>query len=189
MSTFTRHELLSLDPDTLRGLLDLAEGDNVLERSRYLGLDPFNQQTDYDAVRAAVPELTEGTQPFSPPIGAAHPGVRSDLTPTAAAMAPLGVDLPGPLDDGSDDLLPPANAEAAATMEQMLSEAAGTGRPFMAGTFALYSDPSGAVVMVTETSMAGVRRDVIPRKAVRFALSMIGGGAKRSMIGKLLGRG
>lgn len=187
MSTFTRDELLSLDAETLRGLLDLAEGDSVMQRCQHLGLDPFNHPADYQAVRAAVPELEEGTQPFSPAVGAGQPGVRSDLTP-------LGPDPVDPVDaqgePGPDALgLPEPDAAAAATIEQILKESAGTGRPFMAGTFALYSDPTGAVVMVTDTSSSGVRRDVIPRKAVKFALSMIGGGSKRSMIGKLIGRG
>jgi hypothetical protein len=56
----------------------------------------------------------------------------------------------------------------------------------MAGTFALYADPSGAVVMVTETAATGVRRDVIPRKAVKFALGLMAGKG-RGMLGRLIG--
>ena len=184
MSTFTEQELLGLDPETLRGLLDIAEGGNVMERATYLGLNPLVVPSHYVAVRAAVPELAEGTQPFSPPVGAGQPGVRSDLTP-------LGPDPVAPMDDqdqGEPDPLglPEPDPEGAADLAQMMADSAATGQAFMGGTFALYCDPSGAVVMVTETA-AGERTTVIPRKAVRFALSMMaGGGAKRGLLSRMI---
>jgi hypothetical protein len=185
VKVFSEQELLGLDAPTLRDLLDLAEGGNVMERAAYLGLNPLVVPSHYVAVRAAVPELETGTQPFSPPIGAAQDGVRFNLTPDETEPdAPID----GQGDDAGDPLgLPEPDPAAAEDLAVMLAESAGTGRPFMAGTFALYSDPTGAVVIVTETEKSGVRRDVIPRKAVRFALSMMGGGgAKRGLLARMI---
>lgn len=183
MSTFTARELLGLDADTLRSLLDLAEGDSPVVRAAYLGLD-CSVSEHRAAVERAYAIDAPAAQPFSPPIGAAQPGVRSDLTPTGPAEAGQDDDDYYPGDDALG--LPEPDPAAAAGILDLLNSTAGTGRPFMAGTFAMYADPSGAVVIVTETEGTGLRRDVLPRKAVRFALGLIGGkrgGILRRMIG------
>lgn len=183
MSTFTAAELLALSPSDLYGLLEISDGADVVQRAAALGLDCSDPVHRAAVERACTPSV-ERAQAFSPPIGAAQSGVRSDLTP-------LGRTSPTPHTAEGEPLgeplgLPEADPAAAAGMAELLAESAGTGRPFMAGTFALYSDPSGAVVMVTETDGTGVRRDVIPRKAVKFALGLMGG-RSRGMLGRLIG--
>lgn len=180
---FSAAELVALDAQTLRDLLDVASGDTPEVRAAYLGLD-----VEVPEHRQAVEAAYGDGQPYSPPIGAAQAGVSLRLTPTGPAPDAPGDALPGPEPDALS--LPEPDPAGAADMADMLAASAGTGRPFMAGTFALYSDPSGAVVIVTETETAGVRRDVIPRKAVKVALDLMAG--KHGMIGKLgglLGRG
>ncbi len=63
-------------------------------------------------------------------------------------------------------------AETARTIGNILKESAQTGEPFMEGTFALYADPSGAVVIVTENPERGVERHTIPPQFVRLVLSL-----------------
>lgn len=187
MTVWTREELLELDAETLRGLLDVAEGDNVMERAAYLGLEPFHSPADYEAIVAAVPELKTGTQPFSPPVGAGQTGVRSDLTP----KEPTGPGLPdrvsGDLRNVSDAMsLPEPGPESAADLASMLAHSAATGEPVIAGTFALYAHPSGAIILTTETTTHGVRQDVIPKRGVKLALSLIAGKGA-GMFGRLFG--
>jgi hypothetical protein len=183
MSVFTTAELLDLSPSDLYGLMALAPGDNPVVQAAYLGLD-CSVTEHRDAVDAALAYGDDGGQAFSPPVGAGQPGVRSYLTPAEPDPAPP-VDAQDEPD--SEALgLPESDPEAAEGMAAMLAATAGSGVPFLAGTFALYSHPSGSVVMVTETSASGVRRDVIPRKMVKLALGLMGGG-KRSLLGKMLG--
>lgn len=193
MSTFTASELLALDAETLRGLLELAEGDDVVVRAAYLGLDcsvPAHRAAVERAVYAGAP----APQPFSPPVGAAQPGVRSDLTPTEAPPSAPGDGHPTEVTTPEnrsqpEPSLPAPDPGAAAALADVLAATAGTGRPFMAGTFALYSDPSGSVVMVTETA-AGQRNDVIPRKLVKLALGLMAGkGPGIGMLARMVGRG
>lgn len=175
MSTFSAPELLALDARTLRSLLDLAPDGTEVTRAAYLGLD-----CSISGHRAAV-ERAYAVD--AEPAGAGQLGVRFDLTPESAGQ-PVGQS--GDPEGDSDGLgLPEPDPAAAASMADILAASAGTGRPFMAGTFAMYSDPSGAVVMVTETEAGGLRRDVIPRKAVKFALGLMSG--KRGMLGRLIG--
>lgn len=183
MTTFDPHELLSLDPPTLRGLLDLAPGDTEIVKAAYLGLD-CSISEHRAAVERAYALHSEPLQAFSPPIGAGRSGVNDTLTPERPAEQTGGDGHPEDPEDGLG--LPEPDPAAAAGMAEILASTAGTGRPFMAGTFALYSDPSGAVVMVTETDNAGVRRDVIPRKAVRFALGLMSG-KRGGLLGRLIG--
>lgn len=60
-----------------------------------------------------------------------------------------------------------------------------TENPFLAGTFALYMDHDGAVIMVTEIEGRGVERHRIPKAMVSAALSFAGGGG--GIAGKLGG--
>src|SRR3954464_1410221 len=86
MSAFSVTELLILDAPDLYDLLQLAPGEELAVRAAYLGLDlamPIHRQ----AVERACASAGETVQPFSPPIGAAQLGVRSDRTPTAADLA------------------------------------------------------------------------------------------------------
>jgi hypothetical protein len=184
MSTFTAAELLALSPPDLYSLLELCEGDSPVQRAAALGLD-CSDPVHREAVERACTPSVERAQAFSPPIGAAHRGVRSDLTPAEQTPADPGTAEGGGYAEALS--LPEPDPEGARGMAELLAAAAGTGEPFMAGTFALYADPSGAVVMVTETAATGVRRDVIPRKAVRFALGLMGGGKSRGMLGRLIG--
>jgi hypothetical protein len=187
MTVWNRDELLALDAETLRGLLDVAEGDNVMERAAYLGLEPFHSPADYEAIVAAVPELKTGTQPFSPPVGAAQPGVRSDLTPTVRPAPGLPDRVAEDLQHVSDEMgLPEPGPEAAADLASMLARSAATGEPVVAGTFALYAHPSGAIILTTETTTHGVRQDVIPKRGVKLALSMIAGKGA-GIFGRLFG--
>jgi len=186
MTTFTRAELRGLDPQDLADLIGLAEGSTPFECAQSLGLDPTNPN-DRKAVEAAVAVRWPGEQSFSPPIGAGEEGVRSDLTP--ADPQPATPDT-GEGDDSTDALgLPQPDPEAAADMAELLRISSGTGKPFMAGTFAMYSDPSGAVVLVTEDQAGNVRRSVIPTKAVSFALGLMAGKRPGGMLGRLLFRG
>jgi hypothetical protein len=184
MSAFTTAELLGLPASDLRDLLELAPGESLGGRAAYLGLD-LAAPTHLAAVQRACPELAEPVQPYSPPIGAAQAGVRSDRTPDELAPATPTEGHPVGVDDALR--LPEPDPAAAAGLADMLAESAGTGQPFMGGTFALYADPSGAVVMVTETA-TGTRTDVIPRKAVKFALGLMSGKGT-GMLGRMIGLG
>lgn len=186
MSAFTRAELLALAPHDLADLLAMSEGDNVLRKAEELGLDPWGSPADYEAVKAAVPGWECPGDPDGPVIGAGQLGVRSDLTPNPQEPATPTGGQGDPLGEALG--LPEPDPAAAADMAEILRTSAGTGEPFMAGTFALYAAPDGSVVMVTETTAHGIRRDVIPRKAVKFALGMMAGKAPFGM-GRLFGRG
>lgn len=183
MSTFTSDELLGLTASDLYGLLELAPGDNPVVKAAYLGLD-CSIGEHRDAVDKALEHGDDDGQPFSPPVGAAQAGVRSDLTPAGPDPAPP---VDGQGDPDSEALgLPEADQEGAEGMAALLRASAGTGVPFLAGTFAMYSHPNGDVWLVTETNQSGVRRDPIPRKVVKLALGLMGGG-KRSLLGKMFG--
>lgn len=184
MSAFTTAELLALPASDLNDLMNLAPGETFAGKAAYLGLDlaiPDHRA----AVDRAYDVGTEAEQPYSPPIGAAQTGVRSDRTPTVGYES---VPTEGHPVGGDDALrLPEPDPAAAAGLADMLAASAGSGKPFMGGTFALYADPSGAVVMVTETE-TGTRTDVIPRKAVKFALGLMSGKGT-GMLGRMIGLG
>lgn len=190
--TFTRRELRELAPADLADLLRMAtapEADGQpWANAMALGLDPTNPN-DRKAVEAAWEVAGYEAEPFSPPIGAGQDGVRSDLTPTETGQ-------PGPDKDqgpGSGDAygLPEPDAAGAADLADAIRNSAESGRPFMAGTFALYGDPSGAVVLVTEDAAANVRRSVVPRKVVRLALGLMAGerSGMAGFLAKRFGRG
>lgn len=180
MMGFDAEELLALSPADLRFLLDAADGDSVMERAAHIGLKPLTHVSHYEALSAAVPELVDRGQPFCPPIGAGQPGVSLDLTPPGTA--------PEPLPDGIDvvDALSQSTPEAVADLADALQKSADSGEPFIAGTFALYGHPSGAIIAVTETTTLGLQKSVFPRKLVRVALSMMAGGGKRGLLSRLL---
>jgi hypothetical protein len=187
MSLFTRAELLALDPADLLDLLDIADGNNVIEQAQSLGLDTDDGE-QWAAVLAAYQHAHGGPEAFSPPIGAGQAGVRSDLTPIEPAM-------PGPIDRMDDAALVDlsdieANRESGEALALMMDRSAVTGEPFLAGTFAMYATPSGDVVMVTEGMGMGVKKSVFPRRWVRTALGLIAGegGLKMKMLGKIFGR-
>jgi hypothetical protein len=87
--------------------------------------------------------------------------------------------------------LPEPDAEGATELADAIGDSARTGRPFMAGTFALHGDPSGAVVMVTEDAAGRVRKSVVPRKIVRLALGLMAGerSGMAGFLARRLGRG
>lgn len=172
MSTFTPAELLELDAADLRGLLEIAEGDTHAARARHLGLDPHHP------AHVAAVERAYGIESYSPPIGAAQTGVRSDLTPTEQAP-----DTPDDDQDQADG--DPQTLSDVADFQRGMAESVRTGQPFFAGTFAMYGHPSGAVVLVTEDQCGEVRQRVIPRKAVKAGLGIMSGKG----IGRLFGRG
>lgn len=60
--------------------------------------------------------------------------------------------------------------------------------PFLQGTFALYADPSGALVLVTDIPGRGLERNVLPAAMVRAALAVAGGGGKLASLGALFNR-
>lgn len=191
MSAFTRAELLALEPRDLADLLKMADGDTPELSARALGLD-ISDPADRKAVIAAVEAIIDAAEPGGPVVGAGQLGVRSDLTPKEPAIpcGYCGDHHPGEDRHGEAEALglPEPSPAAAADMAEILRASAGTGVPFLAGTFALYAAPDGSIVMVTETNTHGVRRDVIPRKAVKFALGMMAGKAPFGM-GRLFGRG
>lgn len=205
MTTFTRAELRALPPSDLADLIrmaiepgdDWSATDTAWKAAMTLGLDPTNPN-DRKAVEAAWRATSEVPESFSSPVGAGHPGVRSDLTlpgaepalptpgqgvaPTAAESVPEGADELG---------LPPADPEGARTLADTMARSAATGQPFMAGTFALYADPTGAVVLVTQDADGNVKRSVVPRKAVRLGLSLMAGegGPLSRLLGRRMARG
>lgn len=194
---FTRAELRQLQPTDLADLLRLADSDTPWGSAMLLGLDPTNPN-DRKAVEAAWRAAEYEPDAFTPPVGAGQPGVRSDLTPPGAEPA-----LPTPGQDvaptaaesvpeGADELgLPPADPEGAKSLADTMGRSAATGQPFMAGTFALYADPTGAVVLVTEDADGNVKRSVVPRKAVRLGLSLMAGegGPLARLLGRRMARG
>jgi len=195
MSTFTRAELRALPAADLADLIKMAEpdpartwGDPFWDRAIAIGLDPTNPN-DRRVVEAAASVAGDVPESFSAPIGAGQDGVRSDLTPNEPApTAPTDGDQ-----DADDDGLgvPEADPAGAAELRAAMEMSAVNGRPFMAGTFAMYADPSGAVVLVTEDAGMNVRRTVIPRKVVRIALQFMAGdvGPIGRLFGRRLGRG
>lgn len=188
-TTFSRDELRALDPETLRGLLDLAEGDTDWKRAMSLGLDPTNPR-DRMAVLTAL-ETADDRAPmtFSAPVGAGESGIRSDLTGDAAGAPAVGDDQGPGSSDGYG--LPQPDAEGAADLARAIATSAERAEPFMAGTFALYGDPSGAVVLVVEDAAGNVKRSVVPRKIVRLALGLMSGerSGMAGFLAKRLGRG
>lgn len=205
--TFSRAELRQLAPGDLADLLRMAappDSDNQpWAAAMLLGLDPTNPN-DRKAVEAAWDAAGYVPDSFSAPVGAGQPGVRSDLTPTGAGEpAPddgmpldprgtyvaLSVASDVAVDAGVG--LPEPDAEGAADLADAIAESAARGRPFMAGTFALYGDPSGAVVLVTEDAAGNVKRSVVPRKIVRLALGLMSGerSGMAGFLAKRLGRG
>lgn len=188
MGEFTRAELRELAPGDLADLIGLAEGETPWECAMTLGLDPTNPN-DRKAVETAVAARWDVPEPFSPPIGAGQPGVRSDLTPAVQEPAtPMrGQDAGELVDLGTIE----ADGMTARTLAEMMDQSVISGEPFMGGTFAMYAAPDGSVVMVTEGIGDGVRRSVIPRQWVRTALSLAAGegGIKNKMLGKIFGRG
>lgn len=187
-STFNRFELRALAPADLADLLRMAaapDSDNQpWGAAMLLGLDPTNPN-DRKAVEAAWDAAGYLPDPYSPPIGGSENGVRSDLTPDI--LAGQDADEEMDLSDG----LPQPDPEGALAVGAMLEKSRTTGEPFMAGTYALYADPSGAVVMVTEDATGHVRRSVVPRKVVKLAIGLMAGErqGKNGMLLRVLGFG
>lgn len=191
--TFTRRELRELEPGDLADLLRMASTPETDLNQPWgaamaLGLDPTNPN-DRKAVESAWEVAGYESDPFSPPIGAGQDGVRQYLTPDEPDGPTPGDDQDG----GSGDALglPEPDAAGAADLADAIGQSAASGRPFMAGTFALYGDPSGAVVLVTEDAAENVRRSVVPRKVVRVALSLMAGerSGMAGFLAKRFGRG
>ena len=196
MSVFSPAELLALEPSDLRGLMDLADGDGIAERAATLGLD-IAAPAHCRAVMLAYPEVPEWIVPTAsgpvtvsgvlgtagyPSDAAGQTGVRQDLTPPGTSPAHGTHGHPEPPQTLSDGFSGPADLAAHMAAHK------GTGTPFLAGTFALYAAPDGSVVMVTETTQAGIRRDVMPAKLVRMALGLAAGQGG-GIMGRLFGRG
>lgn len=188
-ATFSRDELYALAPADLHDLLVLADGDGIPEQAAALGLDVYGNPSDCLAVMAAVPDWPGLPSPSVRDNAAAQSGVNSGLTPESTAPEP-----PTTGDgEGSDDAqgLPEPDPAGAASLADLMAATAGTGQPFMAGTYALYADPTGAVVLVTQDPDGSVRRSVVPAKMVRLALALMAGETPKGfgLIGKLLSRG
>lgn len=68
--------------------------------------------------------------------------------------------------------------ESPASLPDLLANppAPDTERPFLAGTFALYMDHDGSVIMVTDIEGRGVEHQRIPPAMVKAAVSFAGGG-------------
>lgn len=161
MSVFTPVELLALAPSDLRGLVELADGEQLGVKAAALGLD-LTIPEHLSAFLAAFPEIQEVS--YFADISAGEDGVRSNLTPPG--RSPAG---PAAGDHGTPgEAHSPFDGPEGLTAH--IAAHRGTGRPFLAGTFALYAAPDGSVVMVTETDQAGVRRDVMPARLVKLAL-------------------
>lgn len=80
-------------------------------------------------------------------------------------------------------------AAAVAQLDAPVSgEVEGAPAPILAGTFALYADPSGALVLVTDIPGRGVERNVLPAGMVRAGLAVAGGGGKLAAFGSMFGR-
>lgn len=61
--------------------------------------------------------------------------------------------------------------------------------PTIAGTFALYTDSSGGLVLVTETAEYGVQRQAIPAPMLKLALSSVGGmSSAKAKLAAIFGR-
>ena len=60
--------------------------------------------------------------------------------------------------------------------------------PLVAGTFALYEDAKGGLVLVTDIEGRGVERHALPAGLVKAGMAMAGGGGKLSALKGLLGR-
>lgn len=77
---------------------------------------------------------------------------------------------------------PAAADDLAAALAEL--ESAPTHTPLMAGTFALYGDGKGGLVLVTETADGGVQRRQIPARLIKLAT---GGGILGSQLAKIFG--
>ena len=103
--------------------------------------------------------------------------------------------LPDQIDDEDQDHAP----ELAGMLDQVAAASAvattadGTPPLLVAGTFALYADRNGGVIMVMDVKdgvMApGVHRNRIPPGMVRALAVLAGGGGKTAAIRAALGRG
>jgi hypothetical protein len=196
MSTFTRTELRELPPADLGDLLRMTRLDNLWEAAMALGLDPTNP-FDRKATETAWETVGYEPDPYSPPVGAGQTGVSADLTPVvpgvptpvhaeAVAVARvLGDAAPADLE------LPEPDPEAADYLRVLMAESVDSGKPFVAGTFAAYADPSGAVILVTEDKDGVVTRAILPRRIVKIGIGLISGERRglAGLIARKLGRG
>lgn len=82
---------------------------------------------------------------------------------------------------------PDTPAESAALAPLELPSTPDTTRPFLAGTFALYLDHDGSVVMVSDIDGRGVEHHRIPKAMVAMAMNAAGGGGVMGKLGGLFG--
>jgi hypothetical protein len=196
MSTFTRTELRELPPADLGDLLRMTHLDNLWEAAMALGLDPTNP-FDRKATETAWETVGYEPDPYSPPVGAGQAGVSADLTPVVTGVpTPVhaeAVAVARALGDAepADLELPEPDPEAADYLRVLMAESVDSGEPFVAGTFAAYADPSGAVILVTEDKDGVVTRAILPRRIVKIGIGLISGERRglAGLIARKLGRG
>jgi hypothetical protein len=87
-----------------------------------------------------------------------------------------------------DELVTSSGDEPAPPPDELVTAAAGP-VPVLEGTFAIYNDPSGALVIATNTSTYGQRTDVLPAKMVKLAQLAAASGGRMPGLGKLFGKG
>lgn len=66
-------------------------------------------------------------------------------------------------------------------ISEAMTRSVATGQPFLAGTFAIYGHPTGAIVVVTDEKNRGVERNTIPPALVKMTLQMASGGGTERM--------
>lgn len=128
-------------------------------------------------------------------VSPAHEGGKATLPPNEPDGPDGHTDQGGGYDEpenGSEHCRDPKcpcrgeNPDEPADLAELLAIYRGRPEPFLAGTFALYSAASGAVVMVTEIPGRGVEQRDMPSKMVKLAIAAMSG---KGPLGKLFGRG